>query len=291
MGRQNVLIEGLSGTGKTSVCDELQRRGYEAIHGDRELAYQGNPRTGEPLPGTRHEHHIWNVERVRALAARHDAALTFFCGGSRNFDQFIELFDEVIVLKVDFQTLTSRLDKRSDGDWAGGKPTERERIERWVKTGEEVPRNAIEIDGTEPLAAVADAILRHVQPGDTRIVTGASQSPGHETARTDLVVSNCGDYLHLDQLVRPAEDRHALQRARGLVRTEGFVNDLPDSGEVVAGRRGHKHPHEDDIGHLRARSRQSDLHVLHTPPRLSDEVTDRDRAAVGVEWACAREEN
>ena len=35
-----LLIEGLSGTGKTSVCDELQRRGYHAIHGDRELAYQ-----------------------------------------------------------------------------------------------------------------------------------------------------------------------------------------------------------------------------------------------------------
>ena len=37
MGRRNYLIEGLSGTGKTSVCDELQRRGYHAIHGDREL--------------------------------------------------------------------------------------------------------------------------------------------------------------------------------------------------------------------------------------------------------------
>lgn len=47
MGARNYLIEGLSGTGKTSVCDELQRRGYHAIHGDRELAYQGDPETGE----------------------------------------------------------------------------------------------------------------------------------------------------------------------------------------------------------------------------------------------------
>jgi hypothetical protein len=43
MGIRNYLIEGVSGTGKTSVCDELQRRGYHAIHGDRELAYQGDP--------------------------------------------------------------------------------------------------------------------------------------------------------------------------------------------------------------------------------------------------------
>lgn len=35
MGIRNFLVEGLSGTGKTSVCDELQRRGYQAIHGDR----------------------------------------------------------------------------------------------------------------------------------------------------------------------------------------------------------------------------------------------------------------
>lgn len=34
MGIRNYLIEGLSGTGKTSVCNELQQRGYHAVHGD-----------------------------------------------------------------------------------------------------------------------------------------------------------------------------------------------------------------------------------------------------------------
>ncbi len=38
MGVRNYLIEGVSGTGKTTVCDELRRRGYHAIHGDRELS-------------------------------------------------------------------------------------------------------------------------------------------------------------------------------------------------------------------------------------------------------------
>lgn len=69
MGVRNFLIEGVSGTGKTSVCRELQRRGYQAINGDRELAYQGDPMTGEPTAGTKHEHHIWHVDRVAALAA------------------------------------------------------------------------------------------------------------------------------------------------------------------------------------------------------------------------------
>ena len=54
MGKRNYLIDGVSGTGKTSVCNELQRRGYHAIHGDRELAYLGDLRRSRlfgQLPG------------------------------------------------------------------------------------------------------------------------------------------------------------------------------------------------------------------------------------------------
>jgi predicted ATPase len=39
MGRRNYLIDGVSGASKTAVCTGLQRRGYQAIHGDRELVY------------------------------------------------------------------------------------------------------------------------------------------------------------------------------------------------------------------------------------------------------------
>ena len=80
MGVRNYLIEGVSGTGKTSVCTdsgtgktsvctELQRRGYHAINGDTELAYQGDPETGDPVEGRTHEHHLWRVDRVKALVA------------------------------------------------------------------------------------------------------------------------------------------------------------------------------------------------------------------------------
>lgn len=60
-------------------------------------AYQGDPETGEPLDGLSHEHHIRNVSRVDALVADQSEAITFFCGGSRNFSQFVGLFDEVFV--------------------------------------------------------------------------------------------------------------------------------------------------------------------------------------------------
>jgi len=69
MGIKNYLIDGVSCAGKTTVCDELQRRGYHAIHGDRELAYWGDPNTGEPVTGCAGAQRtwMWNVEKVRAL--------------------------------------------------------------------------------------------------------------------------------------------------------------------------------------------------------------------------------
>lgn len=160
MGIRNYLIEGVSGTGKSSVCRELQRRGHHAVNGDTELAYQGDPVTGEPLDGHTHEHHLWNVEKVRALAAGKAVDATFFCGGSRNFPQFIDVFDAVFVLHVDLDTLGRRLDGRAADEW-GGKPAERELVERLHRTGEDLPRNGIAIDATAPLSRVVDEILRH----------------------------------------------------------------------------------------------------------------------------------
>jgi hypothetical protein len=156
---KNYLIEGVSGTGKTSVCRELQRRGYDAINGDRELAYQGDPETGEPTDGIRHEHHIWHVDRVKLLIANQDHALTFFCGGSRNFATFIDLFDGVFVLEVDLETLNRRLGERPEDEW-GGKQSERELILRLHQTREDIPRDGMAIDATRPLTRVVDEIIR-----------------------------------------------------------------------------------------------------------------------------------
>jgi broad-specificity NMP kinase len=162
MGRRNYLVEGVSGTGKTSVCDELERRGYHAIHGDRELAYQGDPATGAAVEGHTHEHHIWHVEKVEAVVADQDAAETFFCGGSRNLPRFIGLFDAVFVLTVDLDTLNRRLDERtSDDDERHPSHAEREIIERLHTTSEDTPEG-IPIDATAPVERVVDTILEAI---------------------------------------------------------------------------------------------------------------------------------
>jgi predicted ATPase len=99
MGRRNYLIEGVSGAGKTAVCTELQRRGYQAIHGDRKLVYRGDPETGLPTApetGTptatwMSEHQIWDVEKVQAFVANQEAAVTFFLRWLEEFCQIHRL--------------------------------------------------------------------------------------------------------------------------------------------------------------------------------------------------------
>jgi [ribosomal protein S5]-alanine N-acetyltransferase len=159
VGVRNYLVEGVSGTGKTAVCTELTQRGYRAIHGDRELAYRGDPETGRPVDDGGHEHHLWDVERVRALVADQDDSVTFFCGGSRNSSSYLDLFEETFILEVDLETLLHRLDQRPDDEF-GSTPAERELVVRLHQTGEGLPSAGIVVDATRPLADVVDEILR-----------------------------------------------------------------------------------------------------------------------------------
>lgn len=169
MGIRNYLIEGVSGTGKTTVAEELQRRGYHVVHGDRELSYVGDPQTGEPLDRLahehvsdgvtwQHEHHIWHVDKVKSLLADQRHAKSFFCGGSRNLHHFIDLFDEVFVLDIDLDTLNCRLAGRAEDEF-GGKTSERELIRRLHATKADVPKRGIAIDATAPIERVVDDIL------------------------------------------------------------------------------------------------------------------------------------
>lgn len=158
MGRRNYLIEGVSCSGKTTVFNALRERGYHAVNGDTELAYQGDPATGAPLDGYAHEHHIWDVNKVRALAADRRHAATFFCGGSRNFHRFLDVFDRVFLLELDLETLNRRLAARPQGEW-GSKPAEKRLIRRLHATREDLPQDAVPIDAAAPVDRVVDAIL------------------------------------------------------------------------------------------------------------------------------------
>lgn len=189
MGVRNFLIEGVSGSGKTSVCTELERRGYQAIHGDRVLAYVGDPQTGDPLPDNvapgghsagcgcwdclawLSERWLWDLDQVRMIASDREQPMTFFCGGSRNFSQVIGLFDAVFVLDVDLDTLLQRLEQRPEHEF-GGKQSDRDLVALQSRTREDrlrdrrIPNDGILIDTSQPLTGVVDEILRRAAEVD-----------------------------------------------------------------------------------------------------------------------------
>jgi broad-specificity NMP kinase len=171
VGVRNYLIEGVSGAGKTTVAEALERRGCQVVHGDRELAYHGDPETGEPASGPgvgtgpdetawRHRCWIWDVDKVRSLAADQAHAQTFFCGGSRNHRRYIDLFDEVFVLEVDLDTLQQRVRGRGDDEF-GAKPEEWAMLASLHATKEDIPKDAVIIDATRPIDRIVDEILSH----------------------------------------------------------------------------------------------------------------------------------
>lgn len=173
MALRNVLIEGVSGAGKTTVAEELERRDFHVVHGDRTLAYVGDPETGAPvarpagltgidLMRWSQAHHLWDVEQVDSLMSDRTRPVTFFCGGSRNLASYIERFDAVFVLEVDAATLDDRLRRRSRDEFGGG-PGEREFVMGLHATRQDVPHTGTSVDATAPVAEVVDVILARLR--------------------------------------------------------------------------------------------------------------------------------
>ena len=155
---RNYLVEGLSGTGKSSVFDELIRRGYTAISTDRAWSYHADPDSG--LPGGPIHHDNWLWDQRKALTALEDLEpdVLFVCGSGRNRDEFLPHFTKIFNLRIDDDTLRRRLQGRTAEDWDLGP----EAIEYMLglNRDDDGPPGAIQIDATRPLDNVVDEILR-----------------------------------------------------------------------------------------------------------------------------------
>ena len=99
MAKHNYLIEGVSGSGKSSVCAELQRHGYHAVDADT-LSYFGDPKSGSPVDVEIHANWLWNKGKMTALLNNAEERL-FICGGARNRNQFIDRFKKIFYLTID----------------------------------------------------------------------------------------------------------------------------------------------------------------------------------------------
>ena len=172
MGQRNYLIDGVSGAGKTAVASELEKLGYQAIHGDRELKYRGDPETGESLtppmdPPTSKwlsEHLLWDLKKVNDYISNKEVEITFFCGGARNSHKFIDQLDDVFILDVTKDIMMSRIDQRIaiDPTDFGATEEERELILELHASKKDISKTGVIINANQPLDIVVSEILAHV---------------------------------------------------------------------------------------------------------------------------------
>jgi gluconate kinase len=158
MAKRNYLVEGLSGTGKSSVCEELIRRGHRAISTDRAWSYHADPDTGLAGGPVGHDTWMWDDNTAVAELTSPEPEVLFVCGSSRNRDQFLSYFTKVFNLRVDDATMRRRLVERTDDDWPLGERGVELMLE--LNRSDEKPAGAIDVDATRRLDEVVDELLR-----------------------------------------------------------------------------------------------------------------------------------
>lgn len=146
MARRNYLVEGLSGTGKSSVYEELIRRGYTAVSTDRAWKYYADPDT------------MWDEQRAVGELESPEPEVLFVCGSSRNLDRFLPYFTKIFNLRIDDDTMRRRLEERTNNDF--GKEPEEVELMLELNRSDEKPAGAIDVDATRPLDHVVDEVLR-----------------------------------------------------------------------------------------------------------------------------------
>jgi hypothetical protein len=146
MGKRNYLVEGLSGAGKSSVYEELIRRGYRAVSTDRAWKYRADGNS------------LWDYQKAVSELESPEPEVLFVCGSSGNRDRFLPYFTKIFNLRIDDDTMRRRLQERTNNDF--GKQTEELELMLRLNRSDEKPAGAIDVDATQPLHHVVDELLR-----------------------------------------------------------------------------------------------------------------------------------
>ena len=158
---KRVLITGMSGTGKSSVIQQLIARGYKAIDTDDGLIewvpladdsrFRYSDEEGEWL---------WREDRVQELLSTEDADVLFISGCVRNQGKFRPQFDHVVLLTAPVPVVVERLATRTTNPY-GKDPQELKIVLQLNETIVPMLRKfaSLEVDTSVPLDEVVKTIL------------------------------------------------------------------------------------------------------------------------------------
>lgn len=148
-----ILVTGMSGTGKSSVLQELARRGHRTVDTDSDAWCEWvTDGRGEP-------DWVWREDRMAELLAGHTDGTLFVAGCKSNQGRFSPQFDAVVLLSAPADVLLERIAARTNNPY-GKSPQERARVLEHLDTVEPLLRATAtaELDATQPLTVVADRL-------------------------------------------------------------------------------------------------------------------------------------
>ncbi len=142
----------MSGTGKSSVIQELVARGFKAVDTDDGWS--------ELQPDGRQ---LWREDAIQALLSTEDAGVLFIAGCEENLGKFLPQFDHVVLLAAPREILVERLATRTNNPFGKSSPEFRRFLDD-VRTVEPLLREVAdhEVRTTVPLVEVVTTILRLV---------------------------------------------------------------------------------------------------------------------------------
>ena len=145
-----VLVTGMSGTGKSAVLVELERRGHRVVDTD----YGDWIDMSGPEP-------LWREERIAELLEGHSDGMLFVGGCVANQGRFYPRFDAVVLLSAPKEVILERVATRESNEF-GRSDDEREQIVRDLEETEPLLRAGAtnEIDTRATLSEVADELER-----------------------------------------------------------------------------------------------------------------------------------
>ena len=169
--KKSILITGVAGSGKSTICKELKRKKYKAydIENMKGLFKMVDEKTGktfrkyddDDFEKVKRAKWMCNAKKLKDLIKRKNKTPVFCCGIASNIDEILPFFDMTILLRASPRVLRERLSHRRRGNFGRTKEVQEWMLswKGWIEK-EKKKKGAIVINANRRPKEVAKKIIK-----------------------------------------------------------------------------------------------------------------------------------